>query len=983
MMLACVGTYRGSDERGEDLSLRGRQVPAFMALFLCLVLVCSSASASAAEPISGWEGHPDEGLVHQIAREYDVLLVPGKFWRAGEVEALLLGLESLPDEMALSRPRRVERRKQACLFGMGRDSEACPDGSKDGQTFYLYHLTPIHGEGSTRALRWLDEVERQRLFYARAMVHMVMQDVDDRYQWSEARLWKQINGWNRRGVRAFNRDIWGASRYRGARSAREDLLTFAEEYFVRPEDILRQSDQPDARTRYEDFDWNLSLSCQEFTKSRILLGLIQENIQAHYEPLVRAPEPDERGPRTACSQFEAWAKSHEVESIDLLLAAATADRPESLYGHLLLSVRYREGQTVRSRGFDPVYQYGAVTDTNVGKIEYFSKGLFGGFLSLIQPNTFRGTDRLFMQYEQRTLRRYALNLSPQQVRHVMERLWEAERRVIFPYYFLSDNCASMLIDLLAPALDDLDMPRILRLGLMPTEVLDVFASVQNGARGPLLVKRPETHFSSREVAMDAVPRRRAALATLTSAVSSDLSSPLIDLDAHLDDRSPASRAEAYDSLESLLLSDAYRSAIAQDQGAATALIDYLYYSSRVERYFMDVAFYERRIIHASALAEPLQLTAEEQIDIRRKLYEEEDLVKRQEAMLALAAMTDDRLRDGDKREFTPSELERLERIKQTQRAYLSALDTLAKTIESYHPNLDGVSFVGDKVAAFEREQERRDNLSMGPPGKGRFVLGAAAASVASDASALATPSSLSLSLSASVVHERLGEQRRRGFRSDIGSRTLGLDVEGWLQLDDPNAPPLHRQLRVDGTLFQFMTIEQLLGPVQESWRDVFGWGLDLGLDHDGMRDMLFGVRAEGGYVYPIWRDDGVASFFLVGLYLSGRMDWTRLANNDPDLIGLKAFLMGKIHLYGAYANALRFEASTSQFARVDGLDHRWNASARVQTEHVLGEWNQQLLLLRPYLSYDFSTLDYRSVERFSQKRAFQSARAGVMIELPL
>ena len=116
-----------------------------------------------------------------------------------------------------------------------------------------------------------------------------------------------------------------------------------------------------------------------------------------------------------------------------------------------------------------------------------------------------------------------------------------------------------------------------------------------------------------------------------------------------------------------------------------------------------------------------------------------------------------------------------------------------------------------------------------------------------------------------MVHERLGEQRRRGFRSDIGSRTLGVDVEGWLQLDDQNAPPLYRQLRVDATLFEFLTIEQLLGPVQESWRDLFGWGLHIGVDHDGMRDMLFGVRAEGGYVYPIWRKDNVANFFIAGL----------------------------------------------------------------------------------------------------------------------
>ena len=86
-----------------------------------------------------------------------------------------------------------------------------------------------------------------------------------------------------------------------------------------------------------------------------------------------------------------------LESIDVLVASATADRPESLYGHLLLHIRYAG----RSEGFEPVYQFGAVTDTNVDPITYFSRGLFGGFLSVIELNSFRAVDRIFLQYEQR------------------------------------------------------------------------------------------------------------------------------------------------------------------------------------------------------------------------------------------------------------------------------------------------------------------------------------------------------------------------------------------------------------------------------------------------------------------------------------------------------------------------------------------------------------------------------------------------------
>lgn len=939
---------------------------------LTLVTLCCAWSSSALAASDDWEREEDARAAEVLASTFHTIATPSKAWRVGEVEAMRLGLESLPEFLlpTSDAPMYVERRINACLFGMGRDNRTCPTFSKDGRTFYIYTMPPLHGEGATRSQRSLNAAERVTLWRARAMVHMALSHKEDELEWSERRIWRQINGWKKNGRRAFNRDTWGYSRFQGAQNARQDLITFAEEYFVRPEDVLRLSPAKDAAERYAEYDWDLSLGCQEFTKSRILLKLVQE-VDATYDPAVRGPEGI--GPRQVCQQFERWAMSQDVEGIDILLAAATSDRPESLYGHLLLTVRYREGQTVRSRGFDPVYQYGAITDTDVNKIEYFAKGLFGGFLSVIQPNTFRGTDRLFMQYEQRTLRRYALNLSPQQVRQVMERLWEAERRIMYPYYFLSDNCASMLIDVLAPAIDELDLPDPIRFGLMPTEVLDVFAAVENGDRGPLLVKRTETHFSSREVAMDAVPRRREALSVLTATLSKGQTQALERHDKSLDGRDPITRKESYEALritlDEVLVADATKEVLAKRRLAA---IDYLYYSSRVERYFMDLAFYQRRMLQAGALKEPLQFTAEEQIAMRRALFEEEDLQKRQEAMLALASMSDERLRDGERREFTPKEQETLEEIKRTQAAYLASLEALASTIETHTPNLDGVTFIRDKTETFELAQSRRDRLSMGPAGKGRIMVGGGAGQI----SGLANSGTAGFfDLSASLVYERLGEQRRRGFRSDISSRALGVDMEG---IVDQDGVPLWKQLKVDGTLFEFMTVEQLLGPVRKSWRDAFGWGLKLGIQHDGRRGLQFAAVAEGGYVYPIWQRDNVSNFLVAGLYGALRTDWTVRQLDDPDLAGVRAFLMAQFHLYGAYANVLRLDASTTQYARFDVWlpQHQWEVTARAQTEHRVAEINQQLLLVRPYVLYEYTTLNYR------QDEAFSTWRGGVTFELP-
>ena len=944
---------------------------ALTALLLCLAATPSWAAPNATQTLDAWQEHPDLEAVRALALDHGLLLESSKHWHAGEPGEVLAGARALPPFMMARfkrEPIRVVRRAKACLHGLGRYSRSCPTFSRDGKTFFLYNVPPPQGEGAARRLKVLTAAELPALMRRRAVAHLATALMDQQMKWSASTQWRAINGWNRSGRKAFNLDVWGYSRYQGMDSAHMDLVTFAEEFFARPQDILRDSSDPEVRSRLNTLDWDLTLACQQFTKIRIFSKILAQH-DAAWTPPKRGPR--EARPLGECTQFQMWSDMQNVEGVDLLLAAATSDRPESLYGHLLMGVRYKQGKSLRSRGFEPVYQYGAITDTNVTKVEYFSKGLLGGFYSIIQPNTFRGVDRLFMQYEQRTLRRYGLNLTDEQVLHVMQRLWEAERHITFPYYFLSDNCASMLIDLLAPALDDIEVPNPFRLALMPTEVLDLLASAQNGELGPLLYKRPETHFSSREVAMDAVPRRRAALSELLDAIGEratpEQRSRLTSLDMSLDDRDPVVRKKAYATLKETLLTTLAGLKLEDPERVNLHAINYLYYSSRIERYFMDVAFYARRLIYASALKDPPQFTAEEQLLMRRELYMSEDLEERQKALLALARLGDQRLRTGARRDLTESEEADLAQIALTQEAYLASLDTLATIIETFEPNLDGVAFIEEKSAAFEAEQQAHDQRSIGPPGKGRFILGGSGGALAGAQDT--TGFRGGVELSASIVHERLGEQRRRGFRSDIASRAVGLDLEGVVDED------FVRRLKADLTLFEFMSIEQRMGPVRESWRDLFGWGLGVRVHHDGRRGLDVAPHGEVGYVYPIWVSDRVSNFLVFGGYAALRRDWGQQSN--ASLAGVKGLLMGQLHLYGSYANVMRMEVETYQYAHLTRLAHSWDVRARLQTEHVLGELNQQVLMLQPYVQYERSTLSY-----LPQGEPFGHARAGLRVELP-
>jgi hypothetical protein len=949
-------------------------------LLVAALLTLSSATAHAAAPDPAWPAdHPERAAIDTLASQYNLVAIPG-LWQPGELSELARAAQAVPKGLWPYVPTvKLIRKRNQCMAGIGLYNSICPTFNKSGDTFYFYDMPPFQGEGSARRLEPLTKVERERLQRRRGLIHLVFAFADKKLGWSKTRAWRAINGWKDEHEQPFNLDLWAYSRYLGLRGPHYDLVTFAEEYLVDPEEILRDSDHPTAAARLNALVPDMALACQEFTKSRILGRFIAKLDPTFALPVRGLPArpsatPEQRTPAGMCPQFNRWADMDHLEGFDILLAAATSDRPESLYGHLLMQVRYRSGEAVRSQGFEPVYQYGAITDTDVNKIDYFVKGLMGGFMSVIQPNSFRGVDRLFLQYEQRTLRHYALNLSPQQRLQVMQRIWEAERHITYPYYFMSDNCASMLLDLLEPALD-VELPSPIRFALMPTEILDILASVPNGERGPLLVKRPETHFSSREVALDAVPARRDALATLiqrAQGISNKDRDALRALDARLDLRDAKARQDAYIALRALLAQvlAAHDKQPSASTSATRAAIDYLYYSSRVERYFMDVAFFRKRIIQIGAQRQQLRLSAEEQLQLRRELFREEDLESRQEAILAWARMGDERMRDGEMRPFTEAEKAELAALDRTRDAYLESLESLATIIERFDPELDGVGYIDDKLAVFEREQSRRDALAMGPAGKGRYLVGVTGGGTGTiDRPGAAN--ALWAEISASMIWERLGEQRRRGFRSDIESRALGLDAE--LRLGDRPQDDMRLALNV----FRFMSIEQKMGPVQESWTDLFGWGVDIRLLHDGRRDMSLGIEANLGYVYPIWTSDNVANFLVAGLYGDARFHWGAL--RDPNLLGARAQLIAQKHLYGRYANVLRAEAYTTHMMDVGGLGYDWELFGQLGTEHILTEINQQVLLIKPYARYEATSLNYIPGQ---EDQAFSAWRAGVTFELP-
>ena len=913
------------------------------ALVVAWICVHPAVASAQGDPLAAWVTDARYAAIRALATDYRIVLIPGEgdaAWTSQDISSLRAGASAVPPAMREGLPAdvRIKRVAHQCLFGVGRFTEHCPTYDDDGN-FLLYDMPPIQGEGPVERLAPLNASERADIQRRRAAVHAIALAWDAEHAWSKRKQWRRISGW-RTAHQPFNRDLHGYSRYLGYRSAKLDFVTFLEEWLVRPADVI-------AAQRKQALNPNQSVACQEFTKGRLISKWLTL-LDPTWHPASRTNRPVAK----QCPAFEEWARTHELESIDLLIAAASADRPESLYGHLLMHVRYAD----LAEGFEPVYQFGAVTGTHVAPLTYLSRGLLGGFLSVIEVNTFRGADRLFLQYEQRNLKRYEVRLSAAQRRRVLERIWEFERHVRFPYHFFPNNCASFVYDLLVPALD-LELPKRSRLIVAPTDVLDSLASVDNPGYGPLLRKRADTELSSRERAQRAVKSRRKHLRELEHAIGSK---DLRTLDRELDSRDPARRQVAYERLRESLLRDLKTRG---NPRSVRLAIDYLHASGEIERYFAENAFFRTREVKASAVRRPLRLSADELLQRRRQLYRSEDLQARHEQLLEWTQTNEKRLADGPFRQFTPRESKVLAHAERTEKAYIAALDAQAAVIEALDPNFDGVGYLADREAAVQREQRRRDRYATGPSGKGRISLGASG--VSNDLERVGGV----VDASYAFIFERLGEQRRRGFRSDIETRALGL------KLHVPLSETFYDELDADVTLLRFMTIEQRLGPTKRSFLSNLGWGADVFGGHDGRRELRIEGGVAGGVLIPIFQFDEAADHLVLGAWADARIHFGNEGRRI--LTGADAFARLLVHLGGVYANSLRLQGHTTHWVALETATYEWEHRVRLSTEHAIAFVGQHPLVLSPWASLQWTSVDYGGRDEH------RDARAGLALELPL
>jgi hypothetical protein len=156
--------------------------------------------------------------------------------------------------------------------------------------------------------------------------------------------------------------------------------------------------------------------------------------------------PNDSFPVVSCPGYKKWSHDGQVESISFIFASGYLDNPASYFGHPLLRFNRAEG----SRGnnlLDTSINYGAITQGTDNVLIYAAKGLFGGYEAGFTRFQFYYHNHNYGENELRDLWEYQLDLTEEQVNQIVSHTWELKGNK-FPYFFLHDNCAYRMSELL-------------------------------------------------------------------------------------------------------------------------------------------------------------------------------------------------------------------------------------------------------------------------------------------------------------------------------------------------------------------------------------------------------------------------------------------------------------------------------------------------------------------------------------------------------
>lgn len=351
-------------------------------------------------------------------------------WNRHEVEAVMALMKRLP---------RVFRRLGAIQVRLKRATSRCGahrpwmDRNKRrrrfGRTSIL--LDPMaYFRCSIRVTKYKNLPPQYHSTYLlglqQNLLRELIQMLDEKNRYASSKAWKKLSGWgiDLDGIslgRADNANPKGYAIKKGMKSQSEDFATFATAYFF-PVKHTKPGSSIKCRTSYK-----FAFFAKLFPKQAMNFRHIQ------------------------CPSYKRWVDPTQVHSLELLYVSPSAKHFSSISGHMLLRIKMKTHLSHLENPNDLVI--GFVADVKKTKgLKLAIGGLTGKFLSVFEIRRLGEVVTLYTHKENRDVWRYRLNLNRIELRAVLKWLYRIKQNYRFHYYFLTRNCASVMVEQLRIAL---------------------------------------------------------------------------------------------------------------------------------------------------------------------------------------------------------------------------------------------------------------------------------------------------------------------------------------------------------------------------------------------------------------------------------------------------------------------------------------------------------------------------------------------------
>lgn len=145
-----------------------------------------------------------------------------------------------------------------------------------------------------------------------------------------------------------------------------------------------------------------------------------------------------------CKEYQKFVDDLKPSGITLLFTDAYMNNSSSLFGHTLFRIdTFRKGSQLLGHSAN----YGAFTKGYEDSPFYALYGLFGMFPGGLTTQPYYNITNLYNNDEYRDIWEYGLNLSDYELELMVAHVWEISQ-ITTPYYFFSQNCSYMLMEML-------------------------------------------------------------------------------------------------------------------------------------------------------------------------------------------------------------------------------------------------------------------------------------------------------------------------------------------------------------------------------------------------------------------------------------------------------------------------------------------------------------------------------------------------------